>query len=133
MAASPDRQQDPVPCGLEVVRVRTGTTLRIVVSGEVDLATVPLLRDEIEQAAGRDLDIIVLDFQHVTFMDSSGLHAILEAHEQLNGRLRIMPSPPVSRLFDIAKVRDGLTVITSATPWVSQAPEPPGLTPGFTA
>ncbi len=74
MAASSDRWHDDLPgaatpYGFDVLRMRTGTTLRIVVSGEVDLATVPVVRGEIEQTRDRDVEIVALDLQRVTFMD----------------------------------------------------------------
>ena len=115
-------QRSPGPYGIRIVRVRTGATLQLAVSGEIDITTAPLLRQKIEQAKDHDLDLIVLDLQQVTFIDSTGLRALLEAQEQLNGRLRIMPSPPVSRLIEITKVRDRLTLLSSATAQLSLTP-----------
>jgi anti-anti-sigma factor len=129
MEAARDRSEASAPWGIEVQHVRTDTTLRIVVSGDIDLAAAPLLRKEIKQTIDRDVEIVVLDFQRVTFMDSTGLHALIDAHEQLDGRLRIMPSPPVARLIEITDLHDQLPVINSANTWHSRTPQPADLDP----
>jgi anti-sigma B factor antagonist len=129
MEAASDRSEASAACGIEVQHAPTDTTLRIVVSGEIDLATAPLLREEIEQTIDRDVEIVVLDFRRVTFMDSTGLHALIDAHEQLNGRLRIMPSPPVARLIEITDLRDQLPVINSANTRLSRTVQPADLDP----
>jgi anti-anti-sigma factor len=55
-----------------------GSSVRVRVSGELDLATVACLHDalEREQSAGRG---VILDLSDVSFMDSSGLRLILRA------------------------------------------------------
>lgn len=72
--------------------------------GELDMATADdlsqLLRDS--STSG---DLIVLDFSGVSFMDSSGLRALLEAagRPNENGSVVILnPSPQVRRVLDIS-------------------------------
>ncbi len=60
----------------------------ISVCGEVDLATAPALRETllpaIEQRTGR----VVVDLSEVSFMDSTGVHVLVEAHHRLTPQSR---------------------------------------------
>ena len=85
----------------------------VAVAGELDLATAPLLAEQLAQAETSGAKLVVLDLADVSFMDSTGLHVLLEAHAnaQRNGhRLRITAagSEPVQRLFELAGVLDEL-------------------------
>jgi anti-anti-sigma factor len=65
------------PFGIRVLPTRAGA-VRVHVVGEVDLCTAPLL----EEALVRELDgasELLLDLSEVSFIDSSGLHAIVSA------------------------------------------------------
>src|SRR5579883_915000 len=85
-----------------------GAATRIVVSGELDIATVPELHRHVTaDGAG----VVALDLTAVTFIDSTGLRLLLEAHQTLGDRLRIVPSPACERLFEIAGVRDRLPLV----------------------
>lgn len=89
----------------------TGTTIRLTVSGELDIATARHLREHTSRQLAGPTEIVVLDLTDVSFIDSTGLHALLDAAAQDDGRLRIVPSPVCLRLFDIAGVRDRLPLI----------------------
>ncbi len=72
-------------------------------SGEVDMAAseglVELVRRSVDGA--RD---IVLDLSELSFMDSSGVHALIRINRLLDGRGRLIiqsPSPVVARLLEI--------------------------------
>lgn len=112
MAAAFFRRDDSQAQGFDIRHVRSGSTVRIVVAGELDIATAPRLRDAVELECD-DAELVVLDFEHVAFVDSAGLHALIEVHERLNGRLRVILSPPVARLLDLVGVRDRLAVLDS--------------------
>ncbi len=89
----------------------TGTTVRITVSGEVDIATATHLREHTSRQLAEPAELVVLDLTAVSFIDSTGLHALLDAAAQGGTRLRIVPSPVCLRLFDIAGVRDRLPLV----------------------
>jgi anti-anti-sigma factor len=79
--------------------------VRLVVSGELDIATSPSLRNDLRQelVAGHDVE---LDLSAVEFMDSTGLRAIIEQLEQFADRHRSLEltddlSPQVKRLFEM--------------------------------
>lgn len=73
--------------------------------GELDLATVELVRDELLPAVDRGT--VILDLAGVTFCDSSGLRMLVEAHRRAKARgtcLRLAAlTTPVRRLLEITR------------------------------
>ena len=53
----------------------------LVLSGELDIASVDMLSEVVERVCSRPADALVLDLRRLTFMDCSGIHAIVRAHE----------------------------------------------------
>lgn len=84
---------------------------RITPAGELDLVTAPLLARALREAEQGDTDI-VLDLTGVTFMDSSGLAAVLEAAQRNRTQQRDFTIRPgdgaVIRVFALANVLDEL-------------------------
>jgi anti-anti-sigma factor len=73
--------------------------------GELDLATVPALNAALDPLAGHGP--VTLDLAELTFVDSSGLHAIMQFASSLNGdRPLTLANPPahVSRLLEIIQM-----------------------------
>jgi anti-sigma B factor antagonist len=70
------------------------------VAGEVDISTAADLQAAIENAATRAFEIW-LDLSETTFMDSSGIHALVQARaRQANLRLALIcPDGPVLRVL----------------------------------
>jgi anti-anti-sigma factor len=68
--------------------------------GDLDLAAIPVFA-----AACSDADTgapVALDLRGLEFIDSSGLHAIVELHAAIRTRLAIIPGPPrVHRVFEL--------------------------------
>lgn len=77
----------------------------MVLSGELDLATAPILRKDLAQIEDGGAPAIMLDLRAVSFIDSSGLKELVEARNraQSNGhRLTIeAPSHAAERLFEL--------------------------------
>jgi anti-anti-sigma factor len=72
--------------------------------GELDLATSQDLLTAIRERPIAD-DPLTLDFSDITFMDSSGLRALLEAAKSRGGDHLLVildPSPQVRRVLDIS-------------------------------
>ena len=96
--------------------VSTGERMaRVLVAGELDLATAPDL-DRALTTALTDADDVVLDLSQVTFIDSTGLSAILAgvSASQLNrGKLTISSTlaPQPRRLFELAGMDGALPLI----------------------
>ena len=70
---------------LNVARDESGAT-RVVLRGELDLATAPRLEQALADA-GAD---VLLDLRGLTFMDSTGVRLLLEAAESHRPGLRII-------------------------------------------
>ena len=84
------------------------------VSGDLDLATSGQLVAALREALG-SARLLLLDVREVSFMDSTGLHAILDATARARtqgGRLILSgASPQVERLFDITETRAQVHVL----------------------
>lgn len=63
------------------------------VRGEIDLGTAPLLREALEPALENGTGSIVVDMSEVTFIDSTGVHLLVDTFRRLsheNRRLAIV-------------------------------------------
>ena len=82
----------------------------LVLAGEIDSYTAP----ELEESLAPLPDQCVVDLSGVTFIDSSGLRVIVEAHSvrrERGGAVTLRsPSPSVERLLQIAGVVGHLDV-----------------------
>src|SRR5438552_16231854 len=94
-------------------RVETHTTGRITtlaLSGELDLVSSPALSRVMDELARSDAELIVVDLRPLEFMDSTGLHLLVQAqqHAHETGRrfALIRGSEQVQRLFDLTGVAD---------------------------
>ena len=89
---------------------RLQTTLTLVLAGEIDSYTAPELADLLLKHPHID----AIDLRDVTFIDSSGLRVIVEAHQRRLEDDRVLvlrsPSPAVQRLLEISGVAGHLTV-----------------------
>jgi anti-anti-sigma factor len=54
----------------------------IALSGDLDMATVRILRGTLAPFEANGVSTIILDLQDLTFIDSTGLHAFLEARNR---------------------------------------------------
>ena len=86
----------------------------IEVEGEVDMASAPELRDALLAAIDGDANSVVADFSAVNFIDSSGIHVIITAHNAARdaGSEFIVraPSPNVVRVIELVGLDDLITV-----------------------
>lgn len=56
--------------------------IRVYVTGELDLATAPLLEQPLTNALEAGFDKLVLDLTDLTFIDSSGLRLVIQTHRK---------------------------------------------------
>lgn len=90
--------------------------LELDLSGELDMATVEPLREAARRsAASGDYDELVIDLAHVQFIDSSGLHALMEAHSAMaraGGRTTIVcTAPHLLEVFELTGLCRLLTIV----------------------
>ena len=90
-----------------VAERRVGQRAVLSVAGEVDISTAEELRTAIETAAGGASEVWV-DLSETTFMDSSGLHAMVRARADLadaNLRLKLIcPDGLVLRVLKLTSL-----------------------------
>lgn len=87
------------------------------ITGEVDLDTAPELARALDIRGG-DVDRVVVDLTAVTFLDSSGLRALVEAWRRLavlEIALRVVvPTPSiVRRVFELTDLVETLGIVAS--------------------
>jgi anti-sigma B factor antagonist len=89
----------------------------IVVIGELDVATVPLLSEEIDALRSAGFRYLILDLSSLDFIDSTGLRLILacDAEARQDGfTIALIPGPPaVERVFELTNTRALLPFIDS--------------------
>ena len=95
---------------LSVEVARDDHRLAILPKGELDMSTAGKLEDAVRAAEATDARRIVIDLTGVTFMDSSGLKALLEASARAranSNRLRLIRGPRrVQRVFELTNTEE---------------------------
>jgi anti-anti-sigma factor len=98
---------DPARVPFEVRRVDDPLRVVLVLRGELDLATVPLLQEHLHRAT-RSGAAVVIDLAGLGFIDSSGLQVLFRADRQLracDGQLVLLGgSRAVYRVFELAGI-----------------------------
>jgi len=78
------------------------------VDGEINLNTAPELKKEFEKITSAKQKKVVINFEKVSYVDSSGLATIVEIFKKLRaygGALKLVNlSPKVKGLFEITKL-----------------------------
>ena len=100
--------------GLEplVIQIDQGSSvLRLVVSGELDIATAPDLEAAFDQALASDPQSIEVDLSQVTFIDSTGIRLLLLISERGDGRVGLIPGAQVDRVIEITGMRSRLPLL----------------------
>ena len=87
-----------------VIDTRAGIA-RVALRGELDMVTVPALEHHLEPFANDGVSAVLLDLRGLTFIDSSGLHALVRASERAKAsghRLILLGTrPSARRLFEL--------------------------------
>src|SRR5438874_7491754 len=73
---------------LSVSRSDDGRVVRLILSGELDIATAASLELELQTAEARRPPVLVLDLGQLRFMGVSGLRSILDAARRARGEGR---------------------------------------------
>jgi anti-anti-sigma factor len=87
---------------IQVVRDRDRDETVLFVRGELDFATAPELMHVATEHGGRSR--LVVDLSAVTFIDSSGLRALIQLREQAHAQVLAVRAPRVGvrRLIELA-------------------------------
>src|SRR5436305_11417000 len=88
--------------GIAVSEWETTTAVRL--EGELDLAEEQHVRDAVVEALERRPLYLILDLSRLSFMDSSGIHLVIEtvrqSAEQATRLMIVLGPPRVHRLFE---------------------------------
>lgn len=88
---------------VEVEPISDGTVM-VLLKGEVDISSAHLLTSQFSDLAAKPHASVIVDATEVTFMDSTGLHALVEGKRALhdNGtRIFLVPSRQVRRVLEL--------------------------------
>jgi anti-sigma B factor antagonist len=122
------RLREELP-SFELTVERYDSVSTVVVSGELDLATAPRLSAAVAEHG--DAKLLVLDMTATTFIDSTGVRALLQAERRSVGsgsRLVVVAGKGVVRsVLELCEV-DGRLTLVSDHP--APAAEPRALTDG---
>ncbi|MFC7308635.1 STAS domain-containing protein [Streptomyces monticola] len=92
---------------LNVYRHDRNNRALITLAGEIDLESVPLLRETLERCLRDGIRTIDVDLTPVTFCDCTGLNAFIEASQQTveaGGCLQLhYPSPLLARMVSLSR------------------------------
>ena len=92
----------------EVARYGAWAVMRV--SGEIDMATAPKLRQHVQNVTARGPDGLVLDLDRVDFIDSTGLGVMVGAAKRMrmsDGALRIVCSQShLVELFELTRLNE---------------------------
>lgn len=104
-------------------------------AGELDMSSAPALRNELE-AARDEAVTALLDLSEVTFIDSTGLHLLLEASRSAGDSdwslFIVRPSTAVRRLIEISRTEDLLALVEPPVERSrAAAPEHPAVAGGL--
>jgi anti-anti-sigma factor len=104
--------------GLWIVVRQHDATTTIALDGEWDLAQREKISYAIENALARQPQRVVLDLTRLTFMDSTGVHGVLDLARraaELNMDLVVIPGPQaVHRLFELCPLSESVTWVEAA-------------------
>lgn len=102
------------PGNFDVAVNRTGDALIVAPRGEIDLATVDLVREAVEREQ-QPAESLILDLRGVEFMDTSGLRYVLELNERASHSeflLRLVRGPSaVQRVFEVSGLESRLPFV----------------------
>lgn len=111
---TPSRKQS-LDAPLRIDPVERDRSLVLVVQGELDIATSPLLDEALVRAHDTDAAMIVVDLDAVSFIDSTALHVLIR-HVQADGdraRVRLTKgSPHTQRVFELSGALEYLPFVS---------------------
>ena len=95
---------------MQIIMENIGTTLVVKVSGEIDHHTSAELREEMDREISlRNIVNLVLDFDGVPFMDSSGIGVIIGRYKQIQARggktMIIRVQPQVDKILELSGLK----------------------------
>jgi anti-anti-sigma factor len=117
------QQEDLSPFRIDVEPLRDA--VRVCPTGELDIATVRVLREQVEDLIATGFERLVLDLGELTYFDSTGIHLVLDLVQgsRTDGwQLAVVDgTDPVRRAFDVAGFRGVVPFVDRRTVQVGHA------------
>ncbi len=102
--------------GIEVDESRPPHVV-VAVSGEVDIATAPKLREKLVELASHGAQQVVVDLDDVDFLDSTGLGVLIGGMKRLRGLegdlTLVCTQPRILKVFEITGLNRAFTIYES--------------------
>lgn len=102
---------------IEIEQTTSGDAVVIQARGDIDITGSPVLRDEIRKAQQTKPAKLVVDLEHVPYMDSSGLATLVEAMKNAKpaGTSLVLCAmhEKVRAIFEIARLDQYFTILPS--------------------
>lgn len=93
-----------------------GDERTVALEGEIDLATTGPLNQALDDVLGDRPTVLIVDLTRLTFMDSTGIHALLAAHKRCQDAgcrmVVVVGASHIRRVLEISGVLDLLEVAT---------------------
>lgn len=100
---------------LELTTETEGTTVRLALTGELDIAGASRVEQELARIEQEPPATIVLDLRSLAFMDSTGLRVILaadgRAREQDRRLVIVRGSDTVQRIIEMTRLDERLEIV----------------------
>jgi anti-sigma B factor antagonist len=104
------QEHDGFASTLVVTRTDTVDGVHLTAAGEIDLDSAPILTAALHHAIHDGDGPIVIDLGDVTFIDSSGVNALVTALQSARARLRLRTlHPAVKRVLEFTALLDLFT------------------------
>lgn len=104
----------------EIHTVGDGETARLVLSGELDLATVPRVEQAVGAALAQGARALIVDLSGLGFVDSSGLRLFVVLHQRAAAEgwklSLIRPQERTMTVFKVSGLEENLPFAESARP-----------------
>jgi anti-sigma B factor antagonist len=99
----------------EVTIEERGTAVHFTMTGELDISTAQRLEDDLRRIEAHGPELIVLDLQKLTFMDSTGLRLLItaDARAREDGRqvAIVQGNEMVQRVMRLTRLDERLNIV----------------------
>ena len=100
---------------LELTTETAGGTVRLALTGELDIAGAARVEQELERIEREPPATLVLDLRELAFMDSTGLRVIVAADERARDQGRRMVvvrgTDTVQRIIEMTRLHERLEIV----------------------
>ena len=101
---------------LRVTTEPRGDGVHLILSGELDIASSPVIEDALRDAEEQGPPLIIIDLRGLQFMDSTGLRTILGADaraREANRRFVVVQGDEnIQRVFQVTRLYDRVEIVS---------------------